>query len=154
RYVMLGFGKPPEDPDNVYKPYLNTVVQHPQDGGLEDGAGVIGASNGSTIYRNYAEEARRAPSNGKQYGVALKTFLEGINNGTALTFYYANYHSRIPSVSVLAAQSTCIPSPSFVPGTTTQDPVANLANYIVACQYNGPGMAAGRSPLPTDTMSL
>ena len=154
RYTMLGFGKPPEDPEDQYRPYLNTVVQHPGDGTTEDGAGLLGARQGSTIYRNYNEEAKRAPRNTGQYGFALKTFLESINNGTDLTFYYANYHSRIPSVSVIAAQATCIPAPSFIPGTTTQDPVANLANYAVACGYNGPGMPATGNPLPTDTMSL
>lgn len=157
RYIMLGFGKNPEDPDNLYHPYNNTVVQHPQDGSTEDGAGVLGAGSGATVYRNFEEEKRRTPRDTGQYGVALKTFLSGVNNGTDLSFYYANYHSRIPSVSLFATQATCIPAPSFIPGTTMQDPVVNLANYTVACQYMGPGRPVGagpNQPLPLDTMSV
>ncbi|MDD3762272.1 MAG: DUF1302 family protein [Nevskiales bacterium] len=98
-YAMLSFGKAPEDPLELYEPWRNP----------EDPASVLGSTSDRTMRRNFDEERRRAPDQGGQYGVSLKAYFDNFNNGTEVGLYFANYHSRIPSVSILAADATCIP---------------------------------------------
>ncbi len=98
-YAMLSFGKAPEDPLELYEPWRNP----------EDPAAVLGSTSDRTMRRNFDEERRRAPDQGGQYGVSLKAYFDNFNNGTEVGLYFANYHSRIPSVSILAADATCIP---------------------------------------------
>ncbi len=100
RYTMLSFGKAPEDPDELYRPWRNPG----------DPASTLGSQSDRTMARDFDEERRRRPDDGGQYGASLKGYFEGLNNGTELAFYFANYHSRIPSISVLAADATCIPN--------------------------------------------
>lgn len=97
-YAMLSFGKAPEDPNEFYNPSANP----------QDTIGLLGSTSDRTLQRDYAEEKRRLPDDGGQYGVALRQYLEDFNGGTEVAFYYANYHSRIPSVSAFAADATCI----------------------------------------------
>jgi hypothetical protein len=137
-YSMAGFGKNPDDPQNLYEP-IDTCSAP---GSCVDGTGLLGSHSGRTFFRDFAEEAKRAPDDGGQYGAKLQIFLEDFNNGTELTFYYANYHSRIPSVSVISSDETCI--------TTAAD--LSLAG---ACQVTpGGAMGAGVEPVPIDTLKL
>jgi len=153
-YAMLGFGKAPEDPLGLYEPWRNP----------QDSLAPLGSSASRTVMRNFAEEKRREPQDGGQYGAALKLFLDDFNGGTELAFYYANYHSRIPAVSALATQDSCVPADSGNPAT-------NLANLLTACEIPLGNLAtlaqreadpqsqaqyapAGREVLPVDTMSL
>lgn len=101
-YAMLSFGKAPEDPDEIYRPNRNP----------NDTIGLLNSRSDRTLTRDFAEEHRRQPDNGGQYGLALKSYLENFNEGTELAFYYANYHSRVPSLSAIAADATCITSPA------------------------------------------
>ncbi|HEX4871539.1 MAG TPA: DUF1302 family protein [Nevskiaceae bacterium] len=156
QYALLSFGKAPEDPgvptdepdrfpagfEGLYSPRQND----------NDPIQTIGSTASRTLYRDYAEENRRRPDDGGQYGAALKLFLENFNNGTELAFYFANYHSRVPSVSFFAAQNTCIPAPNA-------NPLINLANIAQACELtpraDSPGdFDAGIEPLPLDTPRL
>lgn len=98
-YAMASFGKAPDDPNELYRPWRNP----------EDPAALLGSTSDRTFMRNFAEERRRRPDDGGQYGAAVKIFLEGLNNGTEVGFYFANYHARVPSISVLAAEASCIP---------------------------------------------
>jgi len=139
RYAMLSFAKAPEDPDNLYRPNQN-------DGGAgggdnDDPIGALGSSAGRTVYRNFAEERAREPDGTGQYGAALKVFLEDFNNGTEVAFYYANYHSRLPVVSALAAQDTCL-----VGGDAT--------SLLLSCGVDLVNRTATEEPIPVDTMSL
>ncbi|HSW15067.1 MAG TPA: DUF1302 domain-containing protein [Solimonas sp.] len=153
-YAMLGFAKAPEDPLGLYEPWRNP----------QDSLAPLGSSSSRTVQRNFAEEKRREPDDGGQYGASLKLFLEDLNNGTELAFYYANYHSRIPAVSALAAQDSCVPASSG-------NAALNLANLLRDCQIplgnlvalaqhqaNPEGAVqyapAGREVLPVDTVSL
>lgn len=149
RYAMLSFGKAPEDPLNLYRPYLNDGAadnEGPPPGGPDlnndDPIGVLGSSAGRTIYRNSAEEAARRPDDGGQYGAAFKLFLEDFNNGTELAFYAANYHSRLPVVSAIAAQRTCLVGATGAP------------SLGVDCGFTAPYTPAAEEPIPVDTMSL
>ncbi|MES0873022.1 DUF1302 domain-containing protein [Sinimarinibacterium thermocellulolyticum] len=104
KYAMLSFGKAPEDPLELYRPWRNP----------DDPSSVLGSQSDRTMLRDFDEERRRRPEDGGQYGAAFKAYFEGLNNGTEIGLYYANYHSRIPSISILAADATCIPDQSAV----------------------------------------
>lgn len=142
-YGMLSFGKAPEDPQGLYRP-----VDNP-----DDPAAVAGSTSSRTIKRL----ADRDASNSGQYGAALKMFLDDFNNGTDLAFYFANYHARIPSASLYAAQDTCVGADSGNPVTNTANlltdcgiPLSNLAGALTG----GPFMPAEREALPLDTAKL
>ena len=102
QYAMLSFAKAPEDPDELYQPRRN-----PQDTLV-----ITQSRSDRTVLRDYDEERRRRPDDGGQYGIALRQYLEGFNGGTEVAFYYANYHSRIPSASFIAADETCLSGPT------------------------------------------
>lgn len=152
-YAMLSFGKAPEDPLGLYEPARNP----------DDPIGTLQSRASRTVYRDRAEERRRMPDDGGQYGAALKFFLEDFNNGTELNFYFANYHSRVPSISQLAADETCVGQ------SGNADPATNLANLLLDCEYTTPaGLPAtlievattgalptpGIEPVPVDTLRL
>ena len=142
RYAMLSFGKAPEDPGDVYRARENP----------DDPLQTLGSKAGRTIFRDGDEEKRRKPSNGGQYGVSVKAFLEGFNNGTELGFYFANYHSRIPSVSLISSVNGCVPD-------DTGNPATNLVALVSSCgltpRLDSPGdFDAAREPLPVDTARL
>lgn len=138
KYAMLSFSRAPEDPLDLYR----AIDTCSAPGTCVDSAGLLGSASGRTIYRDFAEENKRKPREGGQYGAALKLFLQGLNGGTEIGLYYANYHSRFPVVSAFAAKSTCITS------------AADLSPSG-ACQVTpGSGQAAGREPLPVDTVRL
>lgn len=128
RYAMLSFAKQPEDPENIYQSSEND----------EDPVGAL-TNAGRTVQRI----ADRRPEDGGQYGFALKYFASWLNNGTELAFYHANYHARIPSVSALAANPTCIGADS----TTIVEATTDCAGF----ETNNP---AGGDPLPVDTLKL
>lgn len=82
------------------------------------------------------------PDDGGQYGVRLSYYAENINFGTEFGFYFLNYHSRFPVLSVFAADRSCLRDGA--PG----DPVTSFA----AC--GGPMSLGGDEPLPLDTLDL
>jgi hypothetical protein len=148
-YAMLGQGKAPEDPLNLYQANQNG----------DDGFSLLGSTSGRTAYRDFEEEKRRLPDDGGQYGAAFKYFAEDLNGGTEFGVYYVNYHARVPSVSVFAAEAGCVPSPGLTP-------VDNLAALAVACQITPTGstitaggvprpqVRAANEPAPLDTLRL
>ena len=133
RYAMLSFGKYPDDPNRVYE--ATDTCTPPGSPNCVDSAGALGSTTSRTILRDFSEEAKRKPRDGGQYGMALKYFADGLNNGTEFGLYAANYHSRIPEVSVIAADAGCL--------VTAAD---------AAC---GQAPGAGPSqPLPLDTARI
>ena len=60
---------------------------------------------------NTSLRAQRLPDNepdsAGQFGIALKYYAEWLNNGTELSFYFQNYHSRIPMLSVYSTDLGC-----------------------------------------------
>lgn len=103
-YAMLSFAKAPEDPNEIYRPNRNP----------QDTIGLLGSTSDRTLRRDFNEEHQRAPDNDGQFGLALRSYLEDFNDGTELAFYYSNYHSRIPVVSAIAADATCITSAALI----------------------------------------
>lgn len=123
-YAMLSFAKAPDDPLGLYEPYRNP----------DDPTAVLGSRSSRTLQRDFAEEKRRSPSEGGQYGAAAKFFLENFNNGTEVSLYFANYHARIPSISGIATQATCLPTPTNAP--------ANIAALVTDCGVPAGNVAA------------
>ena len=158
-YAMLSFSRAPEDPgfptndprypgrrgfyraiDTCSPANINPAAG--QDTPCIDSAGLLGSTSSRTIFRDFVEENRRRPREGGQYGAAVKYFADWLNGGTEFGLYYANYHSRFPTVSAIAALDTCLTSASDLTPTG-------------ACQVTpGSGQAAGREPLPVDTVRL
>ncbi len=130
QYAMLSFGKSPEDPVNAYSSQDN-----PQD------PFGLASAGGRTIYRLPDREAR----DGGEFGFALKYFAENFNNGTELAFYFTNLHSRIPSVSMIAAQATCA-------GDATNQ--FELLSNCGAGQGDIGTLGLAEEPLPVDTAAL
>jgi hypothetical protein len=157
-YAMLSFGKAPEDPGFVIaNPTPEELVSYPTGrrgyyrpidtcsapGNCVDSIGLLGSTASRTIFRDHAEERKREPEGG-DYGVAVKLFLEDLNNGTEVAFYAANYDSRLPVVSAFAAQLTCISTA----GTTY-----GLGGTCGTAPTLG-GSAALLEPIPVDTARL
>ncbi len=165
-YAMLSFGKAPEDPEQLYEPYRNP----------DDPASVLGSTSSRTVLRDFAEEKRRRPDDGGQYGAALRFFFDGLNNGTEVGLYHSNYHSRVPSVSALAADATCLGT-GVTPVSGLLNTVTNLltglglplsqylalpgnlTSVLADCgvplaNLGGNTTAADREGLPLDTMRL
>lgn len=130
RYAMISLGQFGEDPD-----------------GIGRFAGPLGLISGSSaralVNSNHARDSG-------QYGIRLNYFAEWLNGGTELSFYYLNYHSRLPYASVYATDDSC-----------TRDE-ADLLSATLACNgFNGtlplpklqPGQPRGE-PLPIDTLRI
>lgn len=148
-YAMLSFSKAPEDPQQLYQPRLNK----------DDPAYVLNSRSSRTILVDHAEGDRREPGGLGQYGFALKHLFSEINNGTEIALYFANYHSRIPSISGFAAQDTCLPATA---GTVAQNAVAiaagcsptNQAAALNAIMTGSAQIPLDREALPLDTAKL
>jgi len=119
---------------------------------------ILNSRSSRTLLRDYELERQNKPSEGGQYGFSAKVFLEGLNNGTELGFYFANYHARIPSVSAIATQATCIPE-----GTNNLMDPLQLVRFAAACDAGSPAalvqlaqnpgaqLPLGAEALPLDT---
>ena len=146
--AMLSFAKAPEDPLQLYEPRLNS----------QDPIFVLNSRSSRTLLRDYELEKQYKPSEGGQYGASAKFFLENFNNGTEVAVYFANYHARIPSVSAIATQATCIPA-----GTNNLANPAQFAAFAAACDAGDPAallalatqpgaqLPLGAEALPLDT---
>lgn len=132
-YAMLSFGKMPDDPDGVYEAVDAGVAV--------DTTAALGSHSSRTIYRDFDEERRRRPDGDGQYGVKLSLFLEDFNNGTEVALYHSNYHSRVPVVSLISSDATCLTSIATV-----------AADCSIAATPDGP--LAGEEPIPVDTARL
>lgn len=89
--VTLGIGQFPEDP--------NQQFEQP---------GITGLLTSSTRTPLLQDEPFGYPKEGGQYGLRINYFAEDLNGGTELSFYGMNYHSRLPYLSVLAADRSCL----------------------------------------------
>jgi len=140
-YAQNGQGREPDDPNGWFRG-IDTC--NPQCVGTP---GNLGSTSSRIVRRNFAEEAKRAPSDTGQYGAKLQLFLENFNNGTELAFYYANYHSRFPLVSAIAAtERSCLDLDAHPGGCGVLAPGQNADNPATP--------AYDEEPLPVDTISV
>ncbi len=95
----INFGGNAEDPDTcgtVYNPDSGCGV--PQDNPLS------GLTNTSLTIRRLKDNE---PSNFSQFGFSVKYFAEWLGNGTELGFYFLNYASKLPYLSVYSTNPSC-----------------------------------------------
>ncbi|MES2883513.1 MAG: DUF1302 family protein [Pseudomonadota bacterium] len=137
--AMLSFAKAPEDPLQLYEPRLNS----------QDPIFVLNSRSSRTLLRDYELEKQYKPSEGGQYGASAKFFLENFNNGTEVAVYFANYHARIPSVSAIATQATCIPA-----GTNNLANPAQLVAFAAACEAGDPAALVALATSPGAQLPL
>lgn len=121
-YISLGqFG---EDPDSQNRP-----------------AGTLGLISSTAFTINLREVDARDHG---QYGIRLNYLADWLNNGTEMSFYFLNYHSRYPYASIKAAEESCARSST------------NAVDAYLACGgFNGtlPGIPGQQQePLPIGTM--
>jgi hypothetical protein len=135
-YAMLSFSKAPEDPLGLYQPYRNP----------DDPAAILGSTSSRTAQRDLEWESQHQTEDGGQYGAALKFFVEGLNNGTEFGLYFANYHSRVPSVSVLASDATCI-GRGAIPGLPL---IGQIAGLLPGPLGSVPGLVANLAQVVAD----
>lgn len=140
-YAMLSFAKQPEDPEQLFYPLANSA----------DPLSITASGNAANDPQAWASRTILRvddiePEDGGQYGVSFRYFAEGLNNGTELAFYFANYHARIPSVSAFAASPTCIGPDTtdavtaivecgIVPNTSAQEEIVPVGSATVALDY-------------------
>lgn len=89
--ITLGIGQFPEDPNRQFvQPGLTSLL----------------TSSTRTPYLE--DESFGYPKEGGQFGLRVNYFAEWLNGGTELSAYGMNYHSRLPYLSVLAADRSCL----------------------------------------------
>jgi len=146
--AVVGLGQYPEDPDALWFSVGTT--------------GFVSNSH-RTIF--IPDEKSHAPDDFGQYGLRVKWYLPDFNNGTELGFYFANYHSRLPYASVIAAQDSCARDAANMAQAATMCSGFNAASnrgdttpFLAPerCDPRGCDMGAytDREPLPIDTMGL
>lgn len=111
----------------------------------------------------------REASNDGQYGLAFRYYAEEFNNGTEFAFYFMNYHSKLPYVSVYATQPSCArrEGNGGLSGTGDLDgdgfpdggfDAYDSASFLLACPdlpvVAGSPQAAGSDAVPLDTVKL
>ncbi len=134
--AVISLGQFGEDPDQQLSP----------EGTL---AGIT--SSATTVRLRPAEE----PSDSGQYGVKFNYYADWLNNGTEISVYAMNYHSRLPLVAAYAADASC----TRVETNQSRDST-NAVQALIDCNgFNGtlvPGRdpSPEREPLPIDTLGL
>jgi len=134
-YASISFGGPAEDPDvcgtgagtngapaaNDQYDYSNpgSGCASPQNNPLS------GLTNTSLTIRRMPD---REASDSGQFGISFKYFADWLNNGTELSFYFMNYHSKLPYVSFYSTVASCARAEGNLAGDETQNGVELLAN--------------------------
>ena len=91
------------------------------------------------------------PRTGGQYGISLQYYAENLNNGTQLNFYYQNYHSRIPYLSLFSSFPSCARAEGNPMGIDATD----LLSFVMTCPdlplLNGNETTATSDAVPFQT---
>jgi hypothetical protein len=83
------------------------------------------------------------PSDFGQFGGKLTWYAADLNGGTEFGFYFLNYHSRLPIISAISANQSCMRnSPSFI------------AAFGDCNGFIGLNSVSGKEPLPIDTAKV
>jgi hypothetical protein len=91
RYAVIGLGQFAEDPDHRQR--------LPSPGN---------AISDTSLTSDVLPRAFGEPGNNGQFGVKLSGYLENLNGGTELNLYALNYHSRLPYISVITTEESCM----------------------------------------------
>lgn len=115
--LPLPFGKTPEDPLQLQRELTPVVA--------------LISDTAASIPRLDNREAKAMG----QYGLKLSYFEADWLGGTELSFYYSNYHARLPAASFIAADSTCAAAEGSATGQDAQPGAfpLGLLNFLTAC---------------------
>ncbi len=122
-YIGLLFGKPREDPDNLVGAQERT-----------QGNANLLSNAGRTIYRDPTRNARDSG----QFGFNVNYLAKWLNN-TSFDLSFLNLHSRLPTISFVAAQEGCT------------NRAQNQVDALAACR-GFTLIPGGVEPLPIDTV--
>ena len=125
-FVTASLGQFHEDPDRQHQ--------------LQDS--LVGTISDTSSTINLLPE-REARDDG-QYGIRVNWYAAELNGGTEFGFYALNYHSRLPSISFIAADESC--SRSGIPG--------NIPSAFAACNGFRSNEPNGLEPLPIETTGV
>lgn len=128
--TLIGlYSKAPEDPEQIGVP-----------------ASGVNRLLTATSY-SLARAHNRDPGNSGQYGIALNWQLDDyFNSPLSLSFFHANYHSRLPSISAYAANASCTRREGNARGQDT----TTAAEFQTDCSVGSPGTTTPDA-LPLDT---
>jgi hypothetical protein len=97
------------------------------------------------------------PRTGGQFGVSLKYYAEWLNNGTQLSLYFMNYHSRLPYASTFSTDASC----ARREGNARNNDAANPIDFLLDCpnlpvtgDTGNPVGRARSNAVPLDTAKL
>lgn len=126
---ILSLGQFPEDPNDQFIP-----------------AEPFRTLSSSTRNSPLSENAR-APKDTGQFGIRVNWYAEDFNDGTEFSFYFLNYHSRVPYFSIIEAQATCLRNGAG-------DPLTSLAACAPFNPYAGGNANPDGDPLPINSSTL
>jgi len=69
------------------------------------------------------------PRTAGQYGLKLDYYFDSLNNGTDVSLYYENYHSRLPYASLFSAYPSC----GRREGNARHNDAGNIADMLLDC---------------------
>ena len=158
-YASISFGGPAEDPDTCGTGAANpTGFQY---GNPDSGCGsplnnpLSGLTNTSTTIRRVDDNE---PKDTGQFGVSFKYFAEWLNNGTELAFYFMNYHSKLPYVSVYSTVASCARAEGNALGIDATNGFELLAACpnlpVTALNDVGAARSATSNAVPIDTVKF
>jgi len=145
-YSPVNLGTLNEGPDYVTVSFGNLTAD-------ESGLGRL-IDNPLTLITNTSSRAQRLRDENPEdlannYGLKFSYNAEWLNNGTNLGFYYANYTSRIPIISVFSADEACSKN-----STNTVEFLGDCPDIpLLHSPANDPGGATS-SALPLDSVKI
>lgn len=102
----------------------------------------------------------KTPKDSGQYGVRLNYFMPDLLNGTDLSVYFLNYHSRYPYATAIATDASCTRGVG-PDGVTSDNDNASGVQALLRCRgFNGSLLGRSdqhnpeREPLPIDTLGV
>lgn len=103
------------------------------------------SSTSTTISLNPEQK----PSHGGQYGLRVNYNAEWLNGGTETSFYFLNYHSRLPYATVIATEESCARD-----ATSLTDAIGTCGTFNGTLSRTLPAIpgVANAEPLPIDTL--
>ncbi|AXQ31153.1 DUF1302 family protein [Solimonas sp. K1W22B-7] len=120
QHINLGFGQGPDDPEN-----LALLLDNP----------LSGVTNTSGSIRRLRD---REPSTWGQFGLQLRYYADWLNDGTEIGLYYAQYHARVPMISLISAPATCSRNTTSTLDYLRDCPDVPLLHALLGLQFNDP----------------
>lgn len=117
-YSPVNLGTKNEGPDYLTISFANLAPDESGRGTLLDSPLTLITNTSSRASRLRDEKPNHADNN---FGVKLTYTADWLNNGTNLGFYFANYTSRIPIVSIFSADQACSKN------------TTNTVEFLLAC---------------------